>query len=328
MNAAQSKRLLSGFRSKYELFACAPASLRTWCAPMNKAKTILVTGASGLVGMPLCAALKARGHDVRTLSRGKSGDFRWDPAKGDLESGALDGVDVIIHLAGENVAQRWTEAAKARILKSRVDSTRLLAESALKQPTTPDYIAASGISFYGIDREQAVDESGSTGEGFLAEVTRQWEGAASALESAGARCVYMRTGIVLSGQGGALAKMLPPFKFGLGGRIGDGEQKMSWISLDDLVQAYVFAVEEPDMCGPVNAVAPETVSNQVFTKTLGKVLRRPSIFPTPQAVISTLFGEMGDETVLSNLSVRPRKLTGQGFQFQHPKLRAALEATL
>lgn len=295
---------------------------------MNDSKTILVTGASGLVGTPLCAALKARGHGVRTLSRSKSGDFRWDPAEGVLDAGALDGVDVIIHLAGENIAQRWKEAAKTRILHSRVESTRLLADAALKQSIAPDYIAASGISFYGIDREQPMDESGSTGEGFLAEVTRQWEGAAAGLESVGARCVYMRTGIVLSGRGGALAKMLTPFKLGLGGRIGDGQQKMSWISLDDLVRAYVFAVEEPAMRGPVNAVAPEAVTNQVFTKTLGKVLGRPTIFPMPTPVISTLFGEMGNETVLSNLSVRPQKLTDHDFQWQHPELEPALVATL
>ncbi len=295
---------------------------------MTQPKTLLVTGATGLIGPPLCAVLRAKGHTVRTLSRGEQGDHQWDVAAGTMDRSALDGVDVIIHLAGESVAQRWTASARARILKSRTESTRLLVDAALKQDAVPAYIGASGISYYGIDRERSVDEMSATGGGFLAEVTRQWEGAAAPLKAAGARCVFMRTGIVLSAKGGALAKMLPPFKLGLGGRIGDGRQMMSWISLVDLVRAYLFAVENETTRGPVNAVAPEAVSNQVFTKTLGKVLSRPTLFPLPARLVSALFGEMGRETVLSNLSVIPSQLTERGFHWQQADLEAALRASL
>lgn len=295
---------------------------------MTQPKTLLVTGATGLIGPPLCAALRAKGHTVRTLSRGEQGDHQWDVAAGTMDRSALDGVGVIIHLAGESVAQRWTASARARILKSRTESTRLLVDAALKQDAVPAYIGASGISYYGIDRERSVDETSATGGGFLAEVTRQWEGAAAPLKAAGARCVFMRTGIVLSAKGGALAKMLPPFKLGLGGRIGDGRQMMSWISLVDLVRAYLFAVENETTRGPVNAVAPEAVSNQVFTKTLGKVLSRPTLFPLPARLVSALFGEMGRETVLSNLSVIPSQLTERGFHWQQLDLEAALRTSL
>ena len=295
---------------------------------MSQPKTILVTGASGLIGTPLCAALRSHGHTVRTLSRSARGDFQWDVAAGTMDAGAVDGVDVIIHLAGESIAQRWTKSAKERILESRVDSTRLLVNAALEQSEKPAYIAASGIAYYGIDREEPVDESSAIGQGFLAGVTRQWEGAARPLEAAGARCVFMRTGIVLSGKGGALAKMLTPFKLGVGGRIGDGQQQMSWISLEDLVQAYVYAVEHEALGGPVNAVAPEPVSNAVFTKTLGKVLRRPTIFPLPTSIVKALFGDMGEETVLSNLAVKPAQLTEHGFLWQHPNLIKAFQAAV
>jgi uncharacterized protein (TIGR01777 family) len=295
---------------------------------MSDTKTILVTGASGLIGTPLCAALRARGHTVRTLSRSDRGDFQWDVAADTMDTGAVDGVDAIVHLAGESIAQRWTESVKARIMKSRVDSTRLLVDAALEQSEKPAYIGASGISFYGIDRNDVVDESSETGQGFLAEVARQWEGAAQPLKKAGGRCVFMRTGIVLSAKGGALAKMLTPFKMGLGGRIGDGRQKMSWISLEDLVQAYVFAVENDALTGPVNAVAPEAVSNADFTKTLGKVLGRPTIFPLPTQVVRALFGDMGKETVLSNLAVQPGQLIEHNFQWQHTNIEKALQASL
>lgn len=295
---------------------------------MKSSKTILITGASGLVGQPLCSALKARGHTVRTLSRSKSGDFQWDVTEGRLDPSAVQGVDVVIHLAGESVAQRWSDDAKARILSSRVDSTKLLAEAILQQEKRPAFISASGISFYGIDREELVDESSVTGQGFLAEVTRQWEGAAQPLIDAGVRTAFLRTGIVLSTKGGALAKMLTPFKMGVGGRIGDGLQKMSWISLPDLVAAYVFAVENEMVRGAVNAVAPKPVTNLVFTKTLGKVLSRPTIFPLPASVVKTLFGEMGKETVLSDLGVLPKMLSDLGFEWQQPELESALSETI
>jgi uncharacterized protein (TIGR01777 family) len=294
---------------------------------MSDLKTILVTGASGLIGSALCAALRQRGHTVRTLSRSK-GDVHWDIQAGTLDVDALDGVDAVVHLAGEPIAQRWSDAAKQRILDSRVKGTGLLAERIAACPQPPSFICASGINFYGFNPGQVVDEDNPSGEGFLAKVCREWEAATGPAMEAGARTVLMRTGIVLSAQGGALAKMLPPFKMGVGGRIGDGRQGMSWISLPDLVQAYIFAIENDSVQGAVNAVAPEPVTNQVFTKTLGSVLGRPTIFPLPAAVVKTLFGEMGNETVLADLSVQPVRLKAFNFEWTHRELEAALRAVL
>jgi uncharacterized protein (TIGR01777 family) len=295
---------------------------------MIEPKTILISGATGLVGQPLCEALQARGHTVRQLSRGANGDFKWDVSAGQLDPASMQDVDVVIHLAGESVAQRWTAAAKARILRSRVDGTKLLVDAILQQAKRPAFIAASGISYYGIIRPDSLEESAASGDGFLAEVTRQWEGAAQPLSDAGVRVAFLRTGIVLSRQGGALAKMLLPFKLGLGGRIGSGQQLMSWISLPDLVAAYVFAVENKAVDGPINAVAPSPVSNQEFTKTLGCVVGRPTIFPLPRAIVKALFGEMGKETVLSDLGVLPKRLTQLGFEWQTPSLAATLRQTI
>lgn len=295
---------------------------------MIEPKTILISGATGLVGQPLCEALQARGHTVRQLSRGANGDFQWDVSAGQLDPASMQDVDVVIHLAGESVAQRWTAAAKARILRSRVDGTKLLVDAILQQAKRPAFIAASGISYYGIIRPDSLEESAASGDGFLAEVTRQWEGAAQPLSDAGVRVAFLRTGIVLSRQGGALAKMLLPFKLGLGGRIGSGQQLMSWISLPDLVAAYVFAVENKAVDGPINAVAPSPVSNQEFTKTLGCVVGRPTIFPLPRAIVKALFGEMGKETVLSDLGVLPKRLTQLGFEWQTPSLAATLRQTI
>lgn len=295
---------------------------------MSEKKTILITGATGLIGRPLCEQLEASGHRLRTLSRGTKGDFRWNPAKGELPPEALEGVDAVIHLAGESVAQRWTSEAKQGILQSRTQSTELLARRILEGDRRPTFISASGINFYGYDRDEPVDESSSSGEGFLAEVCRQWEAAAKPLEEAGCRCVYLRTGVVLSGEGGALAKMLPPFKAGVGGRIGDGKQAMSWIALEDLVRIYVACVGNSAIRGPLNAVAPEPVSNQDFGSTLGKVLGRPTFIPTPAFAIRALFGEMGKETVLSNLAVKPTSLKNLNFDWTYPDLESTLSHTL
>ena len=290
------------------------------------ALSILVSGASGLVGQALCEKLQSRGHRVRRLSRSERGDVQWDVAAGQLDTAALVGVDVVVHLAGESVVQRWSSAAKERILRSRVASAHLLVDAILKQAQRPAFISASGINYYGADLDGWVDESSPMGDGFLAEVVREWEAAASALTDAGVRTAFLRTGIVLSRQGGALAKMLPAFKCGVGGRIGDGEHSMSWISLPDLVDAYVFVVENRSVRGVINAVAPEPVTNSEFTEKLGKVLGRPTILPVPAVVVKMLFGQMGEETVLSNLRVRPHRLTELGFEWQQPKLEQALLA--
>lgn len=295
---------------------------------METTKGILVTGASGLIGRQLCEALKQSGHSVRRLSRSVSGDFRWDVENNSIDEAAVEGVDVVIHLAGESVAQRWSEVAKDRILNSRVDSTKLLVDAILKQKKRPAFISASGISYYGIDRAGLQDEEASTGGGFLAEVTRHWEGAAKPLVDAGLRTVFLRTGIVLSKEGGALAKMLTPFKMGVGGRIGSGRQQMSWVSLPDLVAMFVFAVENESVSGVINAVAPKPISNSEFTKVLGKVLNRPTLFPMPASVVKILFGEMGKETVLSDLGVIPARLKSLGFEWNFPDLEHTLRETI
>ncbi|HAV14180.1 MAG TPA: TIGR01777 family protein [Opitutae bacterium] len=295
---------------------------------MSELKTILVTGASGLVGRPLCAALEAQGYAVRRLSRGEDAEFQWDVEAGHLDAAAVRGVTAIIHLAGETVAQRWSDEAKTRILSSRVDSTQMLADAILQTEERPIFISASGISYYGVESEELVTESSETGDGFLAEVTRQWEGASQTLMNSGCRVVWMRTGIVLSRQGGALAKMLTPFKMGVGGRIGGGRQKMSWVSLPDLVNMYLFALETPSIFGALNAVAPQPVSNLEFTKTLGFVIGRPTIFPLPSIVVKTLFGEMGNETVLSDLGVMPKQLEAVGYEWVQPELEGALRETI
>jgi hypothetical protein len=294
-------------------------------------KNILMTGSSGLIGTALLKHLTKEGYSVSILKRSKvleANEFFWDPSRGEIDKLALKGIDLVVHLAGEPIAQRWSSSAKKRIVNSRVNGTRLLAEKIAQSRALPSLICASGTNYYGDQPEGVVDESSPPGLGFLAEVCRQWESAANPAIEAGVRVVSMRTGIVLSGQGGALAKMLPFFKAGLGGRIGDGQQLMSWISLPDLVSAYVFAVENVSVQGAVNAVAPEPVTNSRFTKTLGKVLGRPTVFPLPTGLIKILFGEMGKETVLSDLGVLPKSLTKLGFKWQQPELISALNKTL
>lgn len=294
-------------------------------------KNILITGSSGLIGSALLTYLTKQGYSVSILKRSKVlevNEFFWDPSRGEIDKLALKGIDVVVHLAGEPIAQRWSSSAKKRIVNSRVNATRLLAEAIAQSQAHPSLICASGTNYYGDQPEGVVDESSPPGLGFLAEVCRQWESAANPAIEAGVRVVFMRTGIVLSGHGGALAKMLPFFKAGLGGRIGHGQQKMSWISLPDLVSAYVFAVENVSVQGAVNAVAPEPVTNSKFTKTLGKVLGRPTVFPLPASLVKMLFGEMGRETVLSNLAVLPKSLTELGFEWQQAELEIALKQTL
>ena len=290
-----------------------------------------MTGSSGLIGSALLKYLTKEGYSVSLLKRSKvleANEFFWDPSRGEIDELALKGIDVVVHLAGEPIAQRWSSSAKKRIVNSRVNGTRLVAETIAQSKALPSLICASGINYYGDQPEGIVDESSPPGLGFLAEVCQQWESAANPAIQAGVRVVFMRTGIVLSGHGGALAKMLPFFKSGLGGRIGHGQQLMSWISLPDLVLAYVFAVENESLQGAVNAVAPEPVTNSKFTKTLGKVLGRPTVFPLPTGLVKMLFGEMGRETVLSNLGVLPKSLNELGFEWQQAEIETALKQTL
>jgi uncharacterized protein (TIGR01777 family) len=292
-------------------------------------KNILITGSSGLIGTEILKYLAEEGYKVSLLKRSKvlkANEFFWDPSRGEIDEFALQGIDVVVHLAGEPIAQRWSSAAKNRIINSRVNGTRLLAETIARSQNLPSLICASGTNYYGDQPEGVVDEDSPSGVGFLAEVCRQWESAANPAIEAGARVVFMRTGIVLSDHGGALAKMLPFFKAGLGGRIGDGKQLMSWISLSDLVKAYIFALEDGAVSGALNAVAPEPITNTSFTQILGNALGRPTIFPIPKILLKALYGEMGEETALADLGVEPARLKDLGFEWAHSDLRAALRA--
>lgn len=292
-------------------------------------KNILITGSSGLIGAEILKYLAEEGYKVSLLKRSKvlkANEFFWDPSRGEIDEFALQGIDVVVHLAGEPIAQRWSSAAKNRIINSRVNGTRLLAETIARSQNLPSLICASGTNYYGDQPEGVVDEDSPSGVGFLAEVCRQWESAANPAIEAGARVVFMRTGIVLSDHGGALAKMLPFFKAGLGGRIGDGKQLMSWISLSDLVKAYIFALEDGAVSGALNAVAPEPITNTSFTQILGNALGRPTIFPIPKILLKALYGEMGEETALADLGVEPARLKDLGFEWAHSDLRAALRA--
>jgi len=292
---------------------------------------ILVTGSSGLIGAALMPALKASGHEVVCLVRGATtgnGQIGWDPTR-PLASGAVSGFDAVIHLAGESIVGRWTEAKKRRILESRVQGTSHLAQALAMATLRPRVlISASAIGYYGDRGEETLREDSSSGEGFLPEVCREWERAAEPAAKAGIRAVQMRFGLVLSASGGALQKMLLPFRMGVGGNMGNGRQWWSWIDIGDLVGAVVHAIKTDTLQGPVNVVAPTPARNAEFTKTLASVLSRPAIFPMPAFAARLVFGQMGDELLLASQWVAPAKLIASGYAFQKADLRPALLAIL
>ncbi|HEX8474713.1 MAG TPA: TIGR01777 family oxidoreductase [Pyrinomonadaceae bacterium] len=296
---------------------------------------IIVTGATGLVGSALVPSLLAEGHQVTRLVRGAGSessrtagvtDVLWNPAAGTVDAGALEGHDAAVHLAGESVAERWTEEKKHRIRESRVAGTRLLAETLgglVQKPKT--LVCASAIGYYGSNRgDELLKEESAAGKDFLAGVCRDWEAAADAARAAGIRTVHLRIGVVLSGEGGALAKMLTPFKMGVGGRIGSGEQYMSWIALDDVVGIIKYALTNETLEGAVNTVAPHPVKNSQFTATLGRVLGRPTIFPMPAFAVRLMFGEMGDALLLGSARVEPSHLRAANYKFAYTELEDAL----
>lgn len=299
------------------------------------AKCVLLSGASGLVGRTLVALLRTQGHTVRTLVRRAArgaGEFAWNPATGTMDRTALVGVDAVVHLGGENVAGgRWTTARKAAILASRVEGTRTLAGgiAAMKVEQRPEVlVSAAAVGFYGERGDERLGEEAGLGAGFLAEVCAAWEGELVAVEKLDVRTVALRTGVVLTPAGGALAKMLPTMLAGVGGRLGSGRQWMSWITPDDLGALYLRAVTDSAWRGAFNAVAPEPVTNAELTATLARVLRRPAVLPVPAAVLRLIFGEMAQETLLASTRAVPVRVAEAGFVWRHAELEPALRHVL
>ncbi|WP_169945544.1 TIGR01777 family oxidoreductase [Microbispora sp. H11081] len=295
--------------------------------------TTVVTGSSGLLGTALADALRADGHEVRRLVRrppsGPDERF-WDPANGVLDPGALEGADAVVHLAGAGIGdRRWSEAYKRELVDSRVSGTRTLAEALARAERGPRVLlSSSAIGFYGDTGDRAVDESAPSGTGFLAGLVREWEAATAPAAEAGLRVSLMRSGVVLSGRGGALARMLPLFKMGAGAVLGDGRQYVSWISLPDWVDAARFLLAH-DLDGPVNLTAPEPVTNAEYTAALAKALRRPTMpVPAPRFALRLALGEFAEEALLAGQRVLPRRLLDAGHRFAHPTIGEALSAVL
>lgn len=292
---------------------------------------VLVTGSSGLVGSALVESLEANDHRPVRLQRGSPGNGpAWDPDSGIVDLEGAEDIDVVVHLAGENISEgRWNASKKARIIDSRVKGTRLLAEFFAAADHKPSAIvSASAVGFYGDSGEMVVDESSEPGDGFLADVCKKWEEATAAAVQAGIRVVNIRLGVVLSAAGGALKKMLLPFRLGVGGVIGSGNQFMSWISIEDVVEAIQYAMVNDSLVGPVNLVSPNAVTNREFTRALGRALHRPTMFPMPAFAARLVFGEMADELLLAGTRAVPRKLMECGYEFRHPELTEALDDLL
>jgi uncharacterized protein len=289
--------------------------------------SILVSGVSGPIGSALLPSLKARGYRVTRLVRaGASGNgqIAWDPAK-TISPDAVSGFDAVIHLAGESIVGRWTEAKKKAIHDSRTVATHNLAQALAQTNSKPQvFICSSAIGYYGNRGDELLNEGSTPGAGFLPEVCREWEAATQPAADAGIRTVEIRTGVVLSPKGGALGQMVTPFKLGVGGRIGTGRQWMSWIDVEDMVGGIQHMLNTDRLQGPVNMVAPNPVTNAEFTRTLASVLSRPAIFPIPAFVIKMIFGEMGETVLLGSQRVEPAQLVANGYSFRFSDVRDSL----
>ena len=288
---------------------------------------ILVSGATGFLGSALVPVLRDEGHEVWSLSRRPGPQtIVWNPASGSFDPTHLKGFGAVIHLAGENISGRWTEARKRAIHDSRVQGTRTLAEACVRASTPPSvFVMASAAGIYGSRGDEVLTEESPPGSGFLADVVRDWEAAAAPVDGHPAiRVVKLRFGVILHPSGGALKQMLLPFRLGLGGRVGSGRQWLSWLTRDDAVRLLARAVTDDSMRGIYNASTPQPVRNAEFTKALGRALHRPTVFPVPASVLRLLFGEVADETVLASARMMPSRLTAEGFEFQYPEINQAL----
>ncbi len=295
---------------------------------------VLVSGSGGLVGSALVSTLLADGHQVTRLVRfpRQTGqpEVLWNPATGQLDLSSVHGLDGVVHLAGDSLAGgRWTAARKASIRSSRVDGTRLLSQALQRLAHPPQVlVSASAIGYYGDRGTDTLDEASAPGQGFLPDLCREWEAEAASAGAHGIRVVCLRFGVILSAAGGALTKMLPPFRLGLGGVLGNGQQYMSWVALDDVLGAIRTALGNASLQGPVNVTAPAAVTNRDFTNTLSRVLRRPAMLPVPASVLRLLLGELADAALLASARVTPAKLLAAGYAFRYPALEGALRHLL
>ena len=294
---------------------------------------ILISGSTGFVGSALTKSLQAEGHHVHRLIRppriAHKNDILWNPVEGYIEKSKIAGFDAIIHLSGENIAARWTKAKKKRIYESRIHTTKLLAKTSAQLSTRPKvFLCASAIGYYGERADEILTEESAYGKGFLAELCRDWEEAAEPACNAGIRTVHLRFGIILHPTGGVLKKMLPMFKLGLGGPVGDGSQYWSWITLEDTIGSVEHILQKSSISGPVNIVSPNPVTNKEFTKILAHSLKRPAFLPAPKSILKLALGQFAEQTLLASTRAIPGKMLGTGSIFKYPELKQALSGMM